>query len=120
MSVCWQLSTFTFERQYLVHRLFISRFIEVEVSRHPVKTYQCERSSAEGPKAKTWSASFVGERHVVRIRTQSGDWHLWPWATLNNAPIGTEKLFGRGVGISRYIPSGTRCRLDEARERGLG
>ena len=94
------------------------------MSRHPVTTYQCKRMSSEGPKAKMWSASFVGERHVVRIRTQSGDWHLWPWATLNNALIGTEKLFGRGVDISLYIPTGIRCRLVEdrleARERGLG
>ena len=74
---------------------------------------------------KTWSARFVGKRHVVRIRTQSGDFHLWPWATLNNALIGTEKLFGRGVNVSFYIPCGIiRCRLVESRlnfpERGLG
>ena len=123
------MQTLMQEISQLLRTVLTSRFIEVDVSRHPVNTYQCERSSAAaagGPKAKskTWSASFVGKRHVVRIRTQSGDWHLWPRATLNNALIGTEKLFGRGVDISRYIPTGIRCRLVEgrldARERGLG
>ena len=36
-----------------------SRFIEVEVSRHPVQTYQCERRSAAGPKAKTASYTLL-------------------------------------------------------------
>ena len=107
--------------QCVLHAL---RYIEVEVSRHPVRTYQCVRSSRDGPKAKSWSASFVGKRHVVRVRTPSGDWHLWPWATLNNALIGTAGFFGRGVDISRYIPTRIRCSLVEgrldARERGLG
>ena len=89
----------------------------MEVSRHPVRTYQCVRSSREGPKAKSWSASFVGKRHVVRVRTPSGDWHLWPWATLNNALIGTAEFFGRGVDISRYIPAGIHCMLVAGRER---